>query len=734
MRPPRRSANFCASLLAVATATLSAQTKIACLGDSITYGARLPERANHSYPAQLAALRPKDEVRNFGIGGATLLLLADRPLVATDSFATAIAWQPDVAIVMLGTNDTCQNQRRRNWEHHADLAANAQLICRRLLAANPDVRIVLTTPPAMFADQKGLEAARRKDLQTRALRLPYIARALQSVANRTPHDHIDYLELRNTLQARHVVDGVHPNPFGQERIARRIDELLRTQVHRDASPIAGPEQWLAAAHISSNRESFHGFSGASFELRKSKARCKVFAPHTIANGKPWILRARFFGHQPALDIALLERGFHLAYCDVAGLYGNDQALARWDELYELLVAGPAALNQRVVLEGMSRGGLPIINWAAAHPERIAAIYGDNPVADFRSWPGGTSGKRSEQDWQRCLNAYGLDEQAANSFPRMPIDRLAPIAAAKIPLLLVLGMADKVVPAKENGTVLARRYRELGGPVEVWRKPGLGHHPHGLHPVDPLLRAVLHASTNAALITTTPAPSAEYRGGAGWNGDSWHTQVAKMRALAKQHADTPIVFLGDSITQGLTGATDRIATTNGTRAFDKAFGKHGAIALGLSGDRTEHILYRIEHGALQELSPKVIVLQIGVNNVVTGKHTAREVSEGIFAIARSITMHEPQARLVVCGPFPARKRGTSIRQTIDQIHAAITPSPNPPPKQTHDLLYMDLRHLFLDDNGDCNQNMRGDRLHINASGQQAWMQALQPVVERLLLPR
>jgi pimeloyl-ACP methyl ester carboxylesterase len=192
----------------------------------------------------------------------------------------------------------------------------------------------------------------------------------------------------------------------------------------------------------------------------------VLSSGTIAEA-PWIWRARFFEHQPALDLALLERGFHLVYCDVADLYGGPLAMRRFDECY----GGPLAMRRfdecygllrdlgvgaRPVLEGMSRGGLVVVNWAARHPARVSAIYGDNPVVDFRSWPGGQSGKRSDPDWLRCLAAYGLDEAGAQAYAQMPVDRLEPVAKAQVPLLLVLGTEDRVVPPAELGELMAER--------------------------------------------------------------------------------------------------------------------------------------------------------------------------------------------------------------------------------------------------------------------------------------
>ena len=236
---------------------------------------------------------------------------------------------------------------------------------------------------------------------------------------------------------------------------------------------------------------WNGYPRVDFKLPGEEANCIVVSPKTAAPGKPWIWRARFWGHQPALDLQLLAKGFHLTFCDVGNLYGAPSAVKRWDRFYAL--ATKEGLSAKPVLEGMSRGGLIIVNWASANPGKVSAIYGDNPVCNFNSWPGGKNGKFSKGDWERCLRAYGLtaDEAAGHPQPLSP-QTLQPLAKNKVPIALVLGLADKVVPVAENGEALATNYKKLGGPVRVWRKPNLGHHPHGLHPPDELAAYLLEA--------------------------------------------------------------------------------------------------------------------------------------------------------------------------------------------------------------------------------------------------
>ncbi len=243
----------------------------------------------------------------------------------------------------------------------------------------------------------------------------------------------------------------------------------------DVPPIDIPAG-LEAASLQVKRAEFQGFPQYDFAL--NGVACKLVVPKQPAEGHPWVWRARFWGHEPQFDRAMLERGWYVAYCDVSNLFGADGAVERWDRFYDL--TQQLGLSEKAFLEGMSRGGLIIMRWASEHPERVLGIYADNAVMDMRSWPGGKgTGKGSPGDWQRCLQAYGLSEAEAAGFDDGPLDRLAPLAAAGVPIIALINEADDVVPPAENGDVLVARYKQLSGPITEIRRPGLGHHPHSL---------------------------------------------------------------------------------------------------------------------------------------------------------------------------------------------------------------------------------------------------------------
>ena len=248
------------------------------------------------------------------------------------------------------------------------------------------------------------------------------------------------------------------------------------------------EVWSSDCTFTGTPGDFHGYTSIDFDL--NGRMCRVVCPKEIAPGKPWLWRARFWGHEPQTDIALLGLGFHVAYTDVANLFGNDVAVTAWDVFYTELTT-KHGFHKRPAILAISRGGLPAYNFTAKYPQRVACIYADAPVCDIKSWPGGFGeGSGNSNEMQPCLDAYGLDEKSIHEFKGNPIDKLEPIAKAKIPLLNICGTADKGVPMKENTSVLAERYRALGGEITIIEKEGVGHHPHSLKDPKPIVDFIL----------------------------------------------------------------------------------------------------------------------------------------------------------------------------------------------------------------------------------------------------
>lgn len=242
------------------------------------------------------------------------------------------------------------------------------------------------------------------------------------------------------------------------------------------------------AAFSGQKSQWNGYDRYDFAV--DGRPCLVVVPKAAAPGKPWIWRTEFFGHEPQADLSLLAKGFHAVYMDVQNMYGAPVAVRHMDAFYDELTHR-YGLAKKTVLEGFSRGGLFAYNWAAAHPERVACIYGDAPVCDFKSWPGGKGkGAGSPGDWQNVLRVYGLTEAEAMAYRLNPIDNLAPLAKAGVPLIHVVGDADDTVPLAENTAIVQRRYQQLGGQITVIVKKGVGHHPHSLKDPAPIAEFIL----------------------------------------------------------------------------------------------------------------------------------------------------------------------------------------------------------------------------------------------------
>jgi pimeloyl-ACP methyl ester carboxylesterase len=248
---------------------------------------------------------------------------------------------------------------------------------------------------------------------------------------------------------------------------------------------------LECAGITGAHSDFHGYDCCEFLFEGHTAR--VVRPRVVAEGKPWIWRARFWEHEPQADIALLSRGFHVAFCDVSELYANAEAIGIWDRFYRKLTL--AGLCTRVAMEGLSRGGIYIYRWAAAYPGRIACIYADAPVLDIRSWPGGKGkSKGNPEEWERLKRNFGIhSEEEARAFKGSPLDLADSLARCGFPMLHVCGDADDIVPIDENTDLFEQRVLAAGGSIRVIRKPGVGHHPHSLVDPAPIVDFVLAAT-------------------------------------------------------------------------------------------------------------------------------------------------------------------------------------------------------------------------------------------------
>jgi pimeloyl-ACP methyl ester carboxylesterase len=272
-------------------------------------------------------------------------------------------------------------------------------------------------------------------------------------------------------------------------------EVLRSLVAAVVMP--GIMSWPAVAlknqgaspETTSGAVDYHGYSMTNLVVDGCSAH--LVQPKTPLPGNPWVWRTMFWDAFPTADLALLNAGFHLAFLDVGNTFGCPDAMKHFDVFHRAMTA-QFRLSRKPALEGLSRGGLYAYRWAYVNTDKVGCIYGDAPVCDMKSWPGGKGkGAGSPADWQKAIEAYHFAaEQQMMDFKGNPIDILAPIAAAHIPILHVCGGADKTVPEDENTDILRTRYMALGGEFALIVKEGCDHHPHGLTNPKPVVDFIL----------------------------------------------------------------------------------------------------------------------------------------------------------------------------------------------------------------------------------------------------
>ncbi|SMD45426.1 Lysophospholipase L1 [Aquiflexum balticum DSM 16537] len=228
---------FCVSLLTIGFAisgyTFDKKIKVACVGDSITFGARLDDPSKHSYPAQLQLLLGENyAVENFGIGSLTLL----RKGIPTvwNELPKIKAVNPDIIIISLGTNDTCglgSCGDRKCWEYKDEFEKDYIDLIDELSALPSNPQIFIAAPTPMVLETPGLNSERIAGLTVRKPRLQELIGMIKMVAK---EKNVHFIDLNEPLDHRPELftesDGVHPNKEGYRAIAVLVWKKLKDQI------------------------------------------------------------------------------------------------------------------------------------------------------------------------------------------------------------------------------------------------------------------------------------------------------------------------------------------------------------------------------------------------------------------------------------------------------------------------------------------------------------------------
>ncbi|MDH0867210.1 GDSL-type esterase/lipase family protein [Mitsuaria sp. GD03876] len=219
-------------------------------------------------------------------------------------------------------------------------------------------------------------------------------------------------------------------------------------------------------------------------------------------------------------------------------------------------------------------------------------------------------------------------------------------------------------------------------------------------------------------SVTPSPLLQ-----AWAVDWWmprHEQkLAAIRAMREAGRNPEVVFIGDSITQGWEDA--------GKAVWAEHFARHDALDLGFGGDHTENVLWRLQHGEIDGIAPKVAVLMIGTNNTGDRQEDPRTTAAGVRRLIDEIRMRQPSTRILLLAIFPRDPRPDGPLRAINhQVNAILRTFADG--QVVH---FLDIGASLTNPDGTLSPEVMPDWLHLSERGYRLWAEALAPTLARLL---
>ena len=199
--------------------------------------------------------------------------------------------------------------------------------------------------------------------------------------------------------------------------------------------------------------------------------------------------------------------------------------------------------------------------------------------------------------------------------------------------------------------------------------------------------------------------------------SWTLRYKAMNDRAKC-GYVELIFVGDSITQGW--------ENNGAKVWEKFYGPRKAINLGISGGRTQHVLWRLDHGNVDGFSPKAAVVMIGTNNLSDNRNTVEETADGVKAVCQTLREKLPQTKILLLGIFPRQQPPGELREKVSRTNELIAEIAD-----GEMIDYLDIGDKFVEPDGSISREIMPDFLHLSPKGYQIWAQAIEPKLKQLL---
>jgi len=207
--------------------------------------------------------------------------------------------------------------------------------------------------------------------------------------------------------------------------------------------------------------------------------------------------------------------------------------------------------------------------------------------------------------------------------------------------------------------------------------------------------------------------------AGWAVRWWKPRHEQKLKELREMERVDLLMVGDSITH---------SWENGGKAvWNRYYAKRNALNIGFSGDRTEQVHWRIDHGAIDTTAPKAAVVMIGTNNTGHRKDDPDETTAGIKAILDRIAKKSPNTKILLLAIFPrGEKPDHEMRKINDAINERISKFAD-----NKTIFYLDINDKFLEDDGTLPRSIMPDLLHPNTKGYEIWAEAMEPTLAKLL---
>ena len=201
--------------------------------------------------------------------------------------------------------------------------------------------------------------------------------------------------------------------------------------------------------------------------------------------------------------------------------------------------------------------------------------------------------------------------------------------------------------------------------------------------------------------------------------NWWQERHESKAIEAKKNKWDLIFLGDSITHSW--------ETAGKKTWNKYYQKRRALNLGFSGDRTEHVLWRLDNGEFEEVQPKVVVLMIGTNNTGHRKDPPKAIAAGVEKIIERINTKSPTTKILLLAIFPrSEKVSDPQRKNNDRANALIKQL-----TKKDGVTYLDINERFLLPDGTLSKEIMPDLLHPKQKGYAIWAEAIEPSLRELL---